>query len=314
MPYRPTHKQLEYLVAVSETGQFSGAARRCNVSQPTLSTQIHLLEERLQEKLFERSRYGVRPTPLGETVIGLSKDVLSTLDKVLDAAMNTTNNLGGVIKLGVTPTFGPYFLPHVLPTLNSRFPGLKLIIDEAPPADLQKAILAGDYDCILTSPPDGDDRFVYKELVVEQLLLGVSRDHPLSECALIPPELLKGETIFSLSKAHTHIHNKVKAFCASTSALMQQDYTSTNLDAKRRMVSQNMGLAFFPDYYVASEFPKVDDIVLRNISGVQLTRPIGLSWRKNSVRNLQFMQLLEVLKEFRISPDNVHRECKQCLQ
>ena len=101
MSVRPTHRQLEYLVAVGETGHFGDAARKCNVSQPTLSTQVQLLEDRLQARLIERSPGGARLTPLGEIVADLSRNVLSTLDEIGNVTRNAAANLGGLIRLGV---------------------------------------------------------------------------------------------------------------------------------------------------------------------------------------------------------------------
>ena len=66
---RPTLRQLQYLVAVAETGKFHDAARKLNVSQPSLSAQIAEAEEQLGAILVERGRHGAFMTPLGEEVV-----------------------------------------------------------------------------------------------------------------------------------------------------------------------------------------------------------------------------------------------------
>ena len=65
MPFRPSHRQLEYLVALGETGHFGEAAKRCHVSQPTLSVQVALLEKQLGVTLIDRMTGQVVPTPVG---------------------------------------------------------------------------------------------------------------------------------------------------------------------------------------------------------------------------------------------------------
>jgi len=71
---RPTLKQLQYLVAVAETGKFNEAARRMNVSQPSLSTQIADMEMELAANLVERGRHGAILTPVGEDIVRRSRE------------------------------------------------------------------------------------------------------------------------------------------------------------------------------------------------------------------------------------------------
>ena len=66
---RPTLRQLEYIIAIAETGQISLAAAKLNVSQPSLSAQLAGVEADLGVSLFHRSRNGVRITPVGEEIL-----------------------------------------------------------------------------------------------------------------------------------------------------------------------------------------------------------------------------------------------------
>ncbi len=293
MTARPTHRQLEYLVAVGETGHFGAAAQQCNVSQPTLSTQLQLLEDRLEAKLIDRAPGGAKPTPLGEIVIELARSVLSTLDEIKDVTHHASENLGGLIRLGVVPTFGPYFLPFVLPRLHSLYPKLELYIREERPPDLQQAILAGTVDCGLM-PPESHERLEFRELVSERLMLGLPADHPLAEKKRIRLDMLKGERMLTLVPAH-QLSRNVRDFCKGAGAVLNTDYEGTSLDAVRQMVSIGMGLSLFPEFYISSEFPKESRVVLRDVEGWPLTRSIGVAWRKGSVRKAQYRQLC---KEF----------------
>ena len=60
---RPTLRQMQYLVAIAETGKFGDAAKRANVSQPSLSAQIADMETQLGTTLVERGRHGAFLTP-----------------------------------------------------------------------------------------------------------------------------------------------------------------------------------------------------------------------------------------------------------
>lgn len=295
VPTRPTNRQLEYLVAVCETGHFGAAARRCNVSQPTLSTQIQLLEDRLQARLLERSPGGARPTPLGQIVVDLSRNVLSTLDEIQNVTRNAAANLGGLIRLGTLSTIGPYFLPIILPRLRADYPGLEFRIREERPPQLERAIIDGTLDCGLTRPPEGQKALVFRELLAEPMRLGIPAGHPLAARRRIGPEMLKGEKAVILGGEHG-MPRGMREFYEAVGAEVSNDYEGTSLDGLREMVAIGMGVSLFPKLYIASEFHRERGIVLRDVEGWTLTRQVGLAWREGSVRSPQYLQLLEECK------------------
>jgi DNA-binding transcriptional LysR family regulator len=76
-------KALHYLIALAECLNFSRAANRCAVTQPTLSTQVRKLEEYLGVKLFERNRARVVVTDDGEKVLCLARIVVGAADEIV---------------------------------------------------------------------------------------------------------------------------------------------------------------------------------------------------------------------------------------
>jgi hypothetical protein len=76
-------KALHYLIALAERLNFSRAANRCAVTQPTLSIQVRKLEEYLGVKLFERNRTRVVLTDDGEKVLRLARIVVGAADEIL---------------------------------------------------------------------------------------------------------------------------------------------------------------------------------------------------------------------------------------
>ena len=104
---RPTFRQLQYIVAVSKTGRFHEAAKRLNVSQPSLSSQIADFEQQLDVQLFERGRNGALMTPHGEEFLRRARLILRDVED-LKASMKTCNNtLSGRIRLGACHLWAP---------------------------------------------------------------------------------------------------------------------------------------------------------------------------------------------------------------
>lgn len=296
MPYRPSPRQLEYLVALGETGHFGAAARKCHVSQPTLSVQVQLLEDHLGTVLIDRTPGNVTPTPTGRAVMAAARQILTGLDDIVRLAATSRTNLGGSIRLGVAPTFGPYFLPYLLPRVHQRYRELKIYIREERPASLDEAVSQGDTDCALGPLPDDSDAFSTFAICDERVFLGVPKDHPLAGRAVVEPAELAGENLLTLGRGHKLVDN-VRELALISGAHLVEDYEGTSLDALRQMVSIEMGLSLFPELYVRSEFRKEDNVRLLAIRHWPVNRRIGFYWRRGSVRQHHFEALAALGKD-----------------
>ena len=94
-----TLQQLEYIVAVDRYRQFVKAATACNVTQSTLSTMIHKLEEELDVTIFDRNNHQVRPTKVGEQIIDQAKVVLFHSRQLQEFTLSERQRLMGHINL-----------------------------------------------------------------------------------------------------------------------------------------------------------------------------------------------------------------------
>ena len=288
MPFRPSPRQLEYLLAVIETGHFREAARLCHVSQPTLSAQLQLLEEQLGAALVDRTPGRARPTPAGEKVAILARTALASLDEIVGVARQSAGQMGGLLRLGVAPTFGPYYLPRLLPLLHETYPDLEIYIREDRAHLLEESVADGSIDCALAPQPAERDRLDYRELMIEPLFLGMPSRHRLAQIENLTIAMLEGERMLTLGPGHRLSHH-VRALCADSGAVLREEYEGTSLDALRRLVSIGMGLSVFPALYAASAFARREEqVVLRQISDRPLMRSVGLLWRRGHVRAQHF--------------------------
>ncbi|MEO0755159.1 MAG: LysR family transcriptional regulator, partial [Pseudomonadota bacterium] len=116
---RPTLRQMQYIVAVAETGRFGLAARQLNVSQPSLSAQLAEVESLLGVNLIERGRGGAMMTPKGEDFVHRARTVLRQVEDLKAAMQQEPGHLAGRIRLGVLPSIGPYLLPSAVQRLHA---------------------------------------------------------------------------------------------------------------------------------------------------------------------------------------------------
>ena len=108
--------QLRYFVAVADLGNFTRAAEKCLVAQPSLSQQIIKLERELRQPLFERLGRSVRLTEAWRTLNAQAVTVLGTVDEIHDRVTAATDPLQGNVNVGAIP--GPVLtkaLPRILP-------------------------------------------------------------------------------------------------------------------------------------------------------------------------------------------------------
>ena len=291
-----TLKQLKFFLALEETGHFRQAAELCGVSQPSLSVQIQNLEEELGMRLVERGRSGVALTPAGREVAHLAQNVANGIQNIFDFAEGARGGLAGTIKLGTTPTLGPYLLPHVVAALHKKYKELNLYVREGVPRDLEFELGRGLHDIILTQLPIASAEIVHQTLFREPLYVAVAVDHPLASKEYVTPKALRGLEVLSLSPRY-HLHDQINALCQDFGAVLVRDYEGTSLDAVRQMVGMGMGISLLPALYVHSEIRTRSEVVALPIKGRSVYRSMALAWRKSAGRASAHREMAAIVKD-----------------
>lgn len=291
----PNIRQLEYLVAVADTLHFRRAAERCNTTQPTLSEQLKTLEEKLGAQLIERNRSRVVMTSVGLQIAEVARRVLVDVAEIRALANSGGRELGGLIRLGLPPTIGPYLLPHVLPKLHKTYPDLKLYVRESPPSALPGALEDGALDVVITMLPVRNVDFESAFLFREPLHLAVGADHPLARQTIVERAELAGQDVLALSKGH-QLHDTVQSLCLELGARLRYEFEGTSLDTLREMVVMGTGITFLPGLYVRREIVGDPSLKILNIKGRALYRSVGMVWRKASAQQSSYLKLADFFK------------------
>ncbi|MCR9268519.1 MAG: LysR family transcriptional regulator [Henriciella sp.] len=291
---RPTLRQLQYIVAVSETGRFHEAAKRLHVSQPSLSAQVADVEEQLDVQLIERGRNGALMTPYGEEFVRRARLILRDVED-LKSAMKTRGALSGRIRLGVLPSVGPYLLPPVVKDLHRTYPELRLIVEEHWTDRLHAHLLDGTLDCVISTPEDHKDMASIL-LFEEHLWICAAPDDGLAGDGPIKIEDLSGREILSVGQSQrlsVAVNNLAKLAGADISTV----FTGTSLDAIRHMAATGAGIAILPAIYALSEASRDADLVLRPIDHPTAQRRVSLIWRPTSPMAPSFEQMADILRD-----------------
>ncbi|MBV2361308.1 LysR family transcriptional regulator [Thalassococcus sp. CAU 1522] len=296
MATTPSLRQLRYFVTLAEAGQVSRAAEWLGLSQPSLSLQISALETRLGLALVERRRRGVVLTPEGRLVLERAKRVLDEVSALGDLAQSLGAGLTGQLRLGASPTVGPYLLPGLVRRMHRDHPDFRLVLRDGAPRDLVEELLAGRHDVILTQLPVTARGIAVARLFREPLRVAMAHDHPLAAKDMLTDADLAGQDVLTLPDAFA-LHSQIAELCRDVGAGLRADYEGTSLDALRLMASMGMGLAFLPALYLASEAGhSAGDVVVRPFRQDRVTRSIGLVWRQSAAPSVALERLTNLLR------------------
>lgn len=276
-------RDLKYLVALADTGHFGKAAERTFVSQPTLSAQIKKLEEFLGVTLFERQPRKVTLTPIGEQIIHYARNVLRDTSDMVETAQAARDPLGGILKVALIPTIGPYLLPLVTPRLRKALPKLRLMLYEYQTEALLAQLTTGELDLgILALGPDMEG-LETRSLGQEAFQVAVPSQHPFAKKAFVKREDLVGETLLLLEDGHC-LRDQALEVCARIPVQEAPDFRATSLETLRQMVSAGYGITLMPELSIRGPFAAAKSVVARPFAKPVPTRVIGAVWRRSTTR------------------------------
>lgn len=298
----PTLRQLHYLVTLADTGSFVRAARMVNVSQPSLSQQIKALEDRMGVRLVDRAATGVILTPIGRTIVARARGVLAEVREMEALAARWSDELSGTLRLGTTPTLGPYLLSPIIAELHRTAPKLKLYVREGIPDDQAFELSRGNIDVLLGPLPIAGEDLEIEPLFREPLFLVGAVDDELAGDGPIDPERLRGRAMLSLDRRH-HFHRQSAELAAAYGMSMSPDYEGTSLDSLHQMVASGLGLTVLPALYMGSDVGGMAGLAVIKVKGWRARRSVALAWRRAS----------SVAPAFRVLAEHVQRSVRDVL-
>jgi len=177
---QPAIHQLEYFVAVAEEGQFTRAAERLHIAQPSVSAQVRRLERTLGTALFHRGSGPVTLTDAGEALLPLARRVLTDLTEVVNGIAEVEGLQRGHVGIGATPSLSATLLPTVLGRFHANYPGVSLTVSEQGSTHLMEGLESGELDIALAVLPVHQPFFERTVLAIEELVVVIPTDHPLA--------------------------------------------------------------------------------------------------------------------------------------
>jgi LysR family hydrogen peroxide-inducible transcriptional activator len=274
-----TLTELRYIVALAQERHFGKAAKRCHVSQPTLSVAVRKLEERLAVMLFERTHGEIRLTSIGERICEQAEKVLIEALKVEELAQMGKNPLVGTLRLGVIYTIAPYLLPQFIPALHQGAPQMPLYLQENFTHRLAENLKNGDLDAAIVAEPFAESGIVTRPLYDEPFEVAIPANHTLSRETEIAREMLDPGQLLLLGQGNC-FRDQVLSACPQLAVpgKIDQVMESSSLETIRHMVASGMGVAIIPAS-AAAAWPKTRLFTTRPFRAPEPFRRVVLAWR-----------------------------------
>jgi len=289
-----TLSQLYYLVAVDNHRHFAKAAEACYVTQPTLSIQVQKLEEELGVLLFDRSKYPVKPTAVGQKVIAQAREVLHESERIKEILQDFKNVVEGPFKLGVIPTVASTVLPRFVKQFYREFPAIQLQVTELQTDQIIKMLRNDQLDAALLATPLQESGIIEKPLFYEPFVAYIPSDHRLSGEKFITNSELDINDMLLLNEGHC-FRNSILNLCQKQNpATGPMNFESGNFETLIRLSKKGFGMTLLP-YLHAIDLPAEDQKFVKPIAEPKPTREISLVYTRAELKIKVIEKLIELI-------------------
>lgn len=272
--------QLRYFVAVAETGNFTRAAERSNVSQPALSQQILNLEAEVGHKLFHRLGRKAVLTEAGVVFLERTKRILFEVENAA-RELSDRPGLGRQITVGAVQTVMPYLLTPLMAQIRDTHPNLIVHAREGFRPDLIHSVIEGELDFAVVPLPVKDSRVSIEPLLTEPLLLVVGKNHPIASRTEINLNDFADERFVSMGSGST-VADQIRDFFGGHNFEPRIAYRCAQVATLKLFVSMGLGISILPE--LARTPDDRDTLTYLRLTGSAPTRELAV------IRHLQRYQ------------------------
>ncbi len=286
-----TITQLKYVLAVAEHQNFTKAAQKTFVTQPTLSMQIQKLEEELDIQIFDRSKKPIELTSIGQKIVDQARSIVNEAERMQDVVDQEKGFIGGEFKLGIIPTIMPTLLPMFLKTFTNRYPKVHLKIEELTTDEIILKINEGHLDAAIAATPLEHDNIKERVLYYEPFVGYIPQNHRLFGKEKIKGTDLDLNDILLLEDGHCFRDGVINLCKASKLAKDDQfQLESGSFETLVKLSNEGLGMTLLP-YLHTLDIHKDQAAFLKYFEEPTPARQVGLIYSKSELK----LQIIEAL-------------------
>ncbi|GAA4957582.1 LysR family transcriptional regulator [Algibacter aquimarinus] len=288
-----TITQLYYVLAVAENQNFTKAAEKCFVTQPTLSMQIQKLEDQLDIQIFDRSKKPIELTEVGKKIVTQARNIVNESYRIQDIVDQQKGFIGGEFKLGIIPTIMPTLLPMFLKNFIKKHPKVKLKIEELTTEDIITKIKEGHLDAAIAATPLEDESIKERVLYFEPFVSYIPKGHRLHVNKKINVSDLDIDDMLLLEDGHCFrdgVINLCKVFKNHVDDKFQLE--SGSIETLIKLSNEGLGMTLLP-YLHTLDINDKEKENLHYFNEPSPAREVSIIYHKSELK----MQIIEALQD-----------------
>lgn len=190
---------LRFCEALARHGSFTRAAEEIHIAQPALSIAIGKLERELGVPIFYRHPRGVTTTPEGEILLARAARIFDELDSMRREIADASGLRTGVVKVGVPPMYGLYYMPRLIMAFRAQHPGIEVSAMQGSATEVRTMLEGGLIDVGILEARRVDRAWQSERIGSDEMVLAVSERHPLARRKTLEPRMLSGLPMVTLT-------------------------------------------------------------------------------------------------------------------
>ena len=279
-----TITQLQYVLAVAEYKNFTLAAEKCFVTQPTLSMQIQKIEEELGIQIFDRTKKPIQLTDIGLKIVNQAKNIVNEADRIQDIVQHQKGFIGGDFRIGIIPTIMPTLLPMFLNNFIKKYPKVKLIIEELNTDEIIKKLKNGHLDAAIAATPLNEDKIKEIVLYFEPFVAYIPENNSIYNKKEIEVSDLNLDEILLLQDGHC-FRDGILNLCKNVSKSEKSNFQieSGSFETLIKLADEGLGITLLPFLHTL-DLSEKNKTKLRHFKEPKPAREVSLIYPKTELK------------------------------
>jgi LysR family hydrogen peroxide-inducible transcriptional activator len=260
--------QISYFRHLADTLNFTEAARRSGVSQPSLTRAIQRLEEELGGPLIYRDGKDTRLTTLGRDILAEFMRIDLALRNIREHSENSVLGRRRVLDIAVATTIGPVAFAAFFDDALGQLPSVVINLHPVLAGEGADEVLSGKYHaCILPQAPRTNPKLDVLPLFRERFLLACAERHPLASHDVVRAEAIAAYPY--VDRLACEFHSQITEHFMNRDVVMQPRFRAEREDWVQRMVAEGRAICIMPERSAV-----MPGITTRPVEGMSLEREV----------------------------------------
>lgn len=284
---------LRYIITVAEEKNFTSAAKKLFIAQPSLSQIIKREEEKLGFFLFDRSSSPITLTDAGHEYVLWANQVLSLCENMKIRLQDFSTTGATTLRIGILPECSAFILPNPLKSFRESNPNVFVQIRELSSSDLKNSLENSEFDFIVGLTHSDTFNYYNEPLYDEKIVLAVTSDFFAIDQNIEEVDLADfANAPFIIMEKEQFLYNVTHDLCKKNGFVPKVAVECYNLETAMHMVKAGVGVSLMPDLMCRM----LGGLNYYNINGSTPESQISVVYQRERYLSREAKELIELIK------------------